>query len=223
MRCRKAHKLLQELLDGCLTERAGLDRHLGECVGCRAYLARLQRVSEAVQDEVRCTIDDASLERLTARVQTAVAAERVASAPTVRVRTWRALAAAALLMAVFGSGALAGRTLWPRETVARSAESVGETTIRVVEKRVEVPVERERVVERIVRVPAVRSRVVIRYLPQRAGPTRVPTPALASAPGAIAPKPHTVMLSLPTPGTPPQIEYSESVRLATLAVSGQQR
>jgi anti-sigma factor RsiW len=220
--CRRARRLVQDLLDGCLANPTELDQHLATCQACRTHLARLQRLSAAVAGDVRCSPDEARLERVTAGVEGAIAAERRAQEPTGRGRPWRALVAAAML-GVFALGLLAGRMVWPRETVVTQVQRVVQT--KLVHDRVEVPVIRERVVRKIVRVPVVRTRLVIRYLPPPALPAGAGGANLALGFGAslASPEPEPIRVYLPAPAQPAQIEYSESVRLAALAGDRPQR
>jgi hypothetical protein len=127
------------------------------------------------------------------------------------------------MLGVFALGLLAGRTVWPRETVVTQVQRVAQT--KFVHDRVEVPVIRDRVVRQIVRVPVVRTRLVIRYLPQPALPAGVGGMNLALGYGwpSASPEPQPIKVYLPAPAQPALVEYSESVRLAALAGDRPQR
>ncbi len=157
MRCRQARREMYELLYGVTRDRAVLEEHLGRCEACRVEFARLEQLDTAFREELRWEPEHADLERVTRAVLDTVV--RAPTASRHRLVAWPRLAAAlAALVAVFACGAMAGRTLLPREVViTRIVEKP-----KIVERTVEVPFEiiKERVVTR--EVPVVRTRVVYR-------------------------------------------------------------
>ncbi len=153
MKCRKARKLIQELLDGTLGDRVELDGHLGGCGECRAELAALQQIDAAVSGVVGEDIPEDALERVSAGVLPQIA-ERESRPVGVFAFRW----AAALAMAALMVGLGAGRWMWPRETTVTVVEKVTVVQEKIVE--VKVPVVRERVV--VKEVPVVRTRIVYR-------------------------------------------------------------
>lgn len=160
MNCRRARELFDELLNGTLTDRAPLDRHVDECEACRAELRRLQQVHEAVARTVRRDVDEARLERATEAILAGITASPpVAAVAAVRLR-WASVALAAAL-AAFVLGTQLGRTLWPEQVVVTKLVPRTEVVERIVE--VKVPVVQERVV--VKQVPVVRTRVVYRDRP----------------------------------------------------------
>lgn len=157
MKCRRARKLIHELLDGALADRAQLDRHLDECAACRAELRALEPVESAVRGVVETEVPEEALERITAGVLPALATPQPQT--TRAAHRWVvALAAAALAMFFLGLGA--GRWAWRRERVVREVVRVPEVreVVKEVEVRVPVPVVEERVV--VKRVPVYKTRVL---------------------------------------------------------------
>lgn len=154
MNCRRARKLMHELLDGSLADREALDRHLTQCDACRMQMARLRDVEAVVIDTVAHSTGEPDLGREMAGIWQAIDARSQRAEPPRRLWLIPACAAAAALL--FCLGLWTGRAAWPREvTVTRVV-----TEPKVVERTVEVPVVRERVV--IKRVPVVKTRVVYR-------------------------------------------------------------
>ena len=155
MKCRNARKLIQELLDGTLADRAGLDGHLAECNECRAELAALQQIDAAVSGVVDRDIPEDALERVSAGVLPQIA-ERESRPVGVFAFRWAAALAVTAAALIVGLGV--GRWAWPREITVTVVEKVPVVQERIVE--VKVPVVRERVV--VKEVPVVRTRVVYR-------------------------------------------------------------
>lgn len=154
MNCRRARKLMHELLDGSLTDREALDTHLAECEPCRAAMLRLRDAHDAVAATVACPTGEPDFEREMAGIWQAIDARSRRAERARRLWPMPACAAAAILL--FCLGLWTGRAAWPREvTVTRT-----ETEPKIVERTVEVPVVKDRVV--IKRVPIVRTRVVYR-------------------------------------------------------------
>jgi anti-sigma factor RsiW len=154
MKCRKARKLIQELLDGTLGDRGELDEHIAACGECRAELAVLQQIDMAVSGVVGGDIPDDVLERISATVLPQIA-ERERRPVGLFAFRWAALAMTAAALIV---GLGVGRWAWPRETTVTVVERVPVVQEKIVE--VKVPVVRERVV--VKEVPVVRTRVVYR-------------------------------------------------------------
>lgn len=175
MNCRRARRLMHELLDGSPTGREALDTHLAACEPCRAEMARLRDAHDAVAATVACPTGEPDFEREMAGIWQAIdARSRRADGPR---RLWPIPACAAAAMLLFCLGLWAGRTAWPREvTVTRIVAEP-----QIVEKTVEVPVEVTVVKERVVikRVPVVKTRVVFR---DRAAPTAPRPPAVPAEP-----------------------------------------
>ena len=137
MNCRKARRLIDQLLDGTLDDRAALDEHLERCDACRSVLARLQRVQDAVSRAVRSSPDEARLDQITAGILAGVR-ERDRHAPVAAGGLrWGPLAGVAVL-AAFALGLSMGRAVWPREMVVTKVVPKREVVEKVVE--VEVPV-----------------------------------------------------------------------------------
>ncbi|MFQ5809017.1 MAG: anti-sigma factor family protein [Armatimonadota bacterium] len=203
MRCRKARKLIQELMDGALGDRRELDAHLGGCTACRRELAALQQIDAAVRDVVTCDVPEEALNRLSAGVLPALAAQEARPVGIFALR-W---AAAAMIAAALLAGLAAGRWLWPRQVTVTRVERVTEVREKIVE--VEVPV--VKVEERVVvkRVPVTRTEVVYRDPPER------PPAALWASPGPVRLEP--IRIRIDTTPAPPAPELRQQVRPAALA------
>jgi anti-sigma factor RsiW len=173
--CRRARRLMHELLDGNLTDREALDTHLAECEACRAEMSRLRDAHAAVAATVACPTGEPDFEREMAGIWQAID-DRSGRAARPR-RLWPIPVCAAAAVLLFCLGLWAGRAAWPREVTLTRIVAKPE----IVEKTVEVPVEVTVVKERIVikRVPVVKTRVVYR---DRAVPTAPPLPAVAPGP-----------------------------------------
>jgi hypothetical protein len=76
---------------------------------------------------------------------------------------------------------------------------------------------RDRVVRKVVRVPVVRTRTVIRYVSQP------PKGVARQGPRAGAPPPRLTVERLPSPQARPDVGYSESVLLASVATKHTER
>ena len=101
MHCRDVHTLLQQYMDGSLApaQVARLEKHLATCGGCRAGLARLRTVEQALESWP-LVFEPADL---TARVMAQVKSHP--RTPTFRLR-WTDL-----LLSVAGAGVMAGTGL----------------------------------------------------------------------------------------------------------------
>jgi len=164
MDCKQARQLMHEALDGGGEVAPPLAEHLSACPACRQEHAALSAVQNLVATEVAGEPPRESLERVSAVVLSRLAHERPARSGA----AWRTLAVAAGLLLVFGLGLVAGRGLWPRETVR--VERVPQVVERIVER--EVPVVEERVV--VKRVPVVRTRIVYRDRPAESATADLP-------------------------------------------------
>jgi hypothetical protein len=203
VRCRKARKLIQELMDGALGDRRELDAHLGECTDCRQELAALQQIDAAVRDVVACDVPEEALNRLSAGVAPALAAQEAQPVGLFGVRWAAAAMAAAALLVGLG----AGRWLWPRQVTVTQVKTVTEVRERIVEVEVPVVQVEERVV--VKRVPVTRTEVVYRDPPERA------PSALWASPGPVTLEP--IRFRIDTTPVPPAPEVRQHVRPAALA------
>ncbi len=167
MNCRRARRLMHELLDGSVTDREALDTHLAECDACRAEMSRLREAHDAVAATVACPTGEPDFEREMAAIWQAIDARGERAERARHGRLWLVPACAAAAVLLFCLGLWTGREAWPREvTVTRVV-----TRPEIVERRVEVPVVKERVV--VERVPVVKTRVVYR---DRVVPAAQPQP-----------------------------------------------
>jgi len=204
VKCRKARKLMHELVDGTLPDRAELDEHLVECAECRTELRALAHVESAVRDVVECDVSEQALQRLTAGVVSALPAHQPVAPRAFGLR-WMP-AAAVIALAMFSAGLGVGRWLWPRETTVTRVVMVPEVREKVVE--VEVPVVRERVV--IKEVPVVKTRVVYR---DREAPPAITLWGAPSEPVKLDP----IVIRLSTAPALPTPTLQQEVRPAMLA------
>lgn len=156
MNCKQARRLIHELLDGADFDRTQLDHHLAQCPACRAELQALQQIQAGVADAVQCQVSEELLDRATARVLPTLAAGQRPTAPAARIV--RAMAAAGLVLLVFGLGLSGGRWAWPREVTVTQVVKVPEVREKIV--KVEVPVVKERVV--VKRVLVYKTKIVYR-------------------------------------------------------------
>jgi hypothetical protein len=162
--CNRYRRLMHEMLDGSREMAAELEGHLAECPRCRAVWAQLQTLDAALREEGCPPLDP---ERREQSLSEAMGRIRLLPAPVAPAYLWAGrLAKAAVLVAVFGLGLLAGRALWPREVAVTRIIRVPQVRERVV--RVEVPVVEERVV--VKRVPVPRRRARRATAPQPAAP-----------------------------------------------------
>ncbi|MFQ6130449.1 MAG: anti-sigma factor family protein [Armatimonadota bacterium] len=150
MRCRQARRLIHELIDGDVCGDADLDQHLAECAACRQELWALERAQDAVGAVVQRDVPDQALERIAAGVTSSVQAPGRQPIRPVWRKLVPAFAAASLVMFLAGVGV--GRWAWPRELTVTEVVTVP----KVIERTVEVPV--ERVVEK--EVPVFKTRYV---------------------------------------------------------------
>lgn len=161
MNCRRARRLMHEVLDGDLTQRPALDEHLGECRPCRTQWARLQRVQDVLAQTAGRPLEPVRLQRLTRASLAQIGAPGPEGGIVSGVPAWMRFACAGAVMLAFAVGLVIGRSAWPTEVVVTRTvpgpEIVGKTV------RVQVPVVEERVV--VKPVPVVKTRVVYRDRP----------------------------------------------------------
>jgi len=210
MKCKQVRLALEDALDRKTEPDPEVLDHLQACTACPAEHARLQRLSELLA--ARQVVPEGAQAAVRRAVAGALGRAPVAAPVMLRRATMALLPHFAWACAVIAAFAV-GWHARPVRTVERTVQ------VPVVKERVvvrEVSVVRERLVRKIVRVPVVLTRVVTRYLPQPSGATPSPQ-AVALSLWAVPPQPPIVLEYLPSPEATPQVEYSESVRLAALA------